>query len=403
VRILILAPRAPFPANDGASQRNLRILRWLGSRDEVTLAAFGDPSDEAASCALGASAASVVIIPRPRRSASARVVDVLLTSQPDLTRRLWSRPMIRAVRRVCSETPFDLVQIEGLEMFSLWIAAGVARKTRPRVILDEHNAEYSLQASAAAASRANGSWFGALYSSIQAGRLRRYEQNAFRLVDGVVAVSKDDELALRALRPSVRSTVVPNGVDTTSFLPAASREPGERVLFIGKMDYRPNVDAAEWLGRQIWPRVRGQRPTATLEIVGRDPTPRVVSLGGIDGVTVVGEVPDERSSFQRASLLVVPMRMGSGVRLKVLQAMATATPIVSTAPGMSGTGAVDGIHYLRGDSPGELATAVVRVLEDAALRAQLANASLDLVRSHYDWSAILPRLDEFHREIIENA
>jgi glycosyltransferase involved in cell wall biosynthesis len=311
--------------------------------------------------------------------------------------------MVRGIRRAFRETRFDLVQIEGLEMFATWVAAGVFGETAPRVILDEHNAEYALQASAAAASRANGSSIGAIYSTIQASRLARYEKTAFSLVDGVVAVSADDEKALQALRPEVRTAVVPNGVDTASFVPGMRREAGERVLFIGKLDYRPNVDAAEWFVRESWPLVRRCLPAATLDVVGRDPTTSVERLGGAEGVNVIGEVPDDRLWFQRASLLVVPMRMGSGVRLKVLQAMATATPIVSTALGMAGTNAIDGTHYLRGDTPPELASAIVTILRERELRARLASASLDLVRSRFDWRVILPRLDEFHREIVEHA
>src|SRR5207302_3746267 len=119
------------------------------------------------------SAVLTMIIPPPHRGMPARLVDLLRTSHPDLTRRLWSRAMIRSIRRALRETTFDVVQVEGLEMLPLWLAAQTACRARPRVILDEHNAEYRLQASVAAASRANGAWRGAIYSSIQAARLER--------------------------------------------------------------------------------------------------------------------------------------------------------------------------------------------------------------------------------------
>jgi glycosyltransferase involved in cell wall biosynthesis len=399
----MVAPRAPYPTIDGASQRNLQILRWLAERHDVTLVAFGDPDDATARCGLGRAASGALIIPPPRRDLRTRLVDLLLTSRPDLTRRLWSRAMVRAIRRAFRDGPYDLVQVEGLEMFETWVAAGISGGRPPRVVLDEHNAEYALQASAASASRANGSSIGGVYSTIQAARLARYEANAFGLVDGVVAVSTEDEKALRALRLDVRTSVVPNGVDTASIVPVMRREAEARALFIGKLDYRPNVDAVEWLAREIWPLVRRYLPAATLDVVGRDPTASIERLNGSAGVNVVGEVPDDRIWFQRASLLVVPMRMGSGVRLKVLQAMATGTPIVSTSLGMAGTGAVDGMHYLRGDTPAELASALVTALRDRELCSRLATSSLDLVRSGFDWRVILPRLDAFHREIVEHA
>jgi glycosyltransferase involved in cell wall biosynthesis len=399
----MLAPRVPFPPTYGAAQRNLQILRWLGARHQVTFIAYGNPGDRIASLALAESAEKVVILPPPRRQALRRILDLATSIQPDLARRLWSPAMVDAVERVLGESTFDLVQVEGLEMFSIWRSACAARRSTPAVILDEHNAEFALQTSAAAVSRHDGAWLGALYSSVQAARLRRYERNACGLVDGIVTVSTDDEAALRAIRPDVRAAVVPNGVDLAHYVPEPTYERDQRVLFIGKMDYRPNVDAVEWLCRDIWPIVRREIPSAILDIVGRDPLPRVARLGGADGVTVVGEVPDERIWFQRATLLVVPLRMGSGVRLKVLQAMATGTPIVSTRLGMAGTLAIAGTHYLPGETPKEITNQIVLALRDRGRRVGLAEASLALVRERYDWQVVLPGLDEFHRRIVGNA
>jgi glycosyltransferase involved in cell wall biosynthesis len=332
-----------------------------------------------------------------------RIVDLATSTQPDLARRLWAPEMVSAVEGVLQESRFELVQVEGLEMYSVWQSAHHACRTVPAVVLDEHNAEFALQASVASASWRDHAWPGAIYSTVQARRLRRYERDACGAVDGIVTVSKADESALRAIRPDARSTVVPNGVDVAHFEPPSRREPGERVLFIGKMDYRPNVDAVEWLCRDIWPLVRRQVPTATLDVVGRDPLPRIKRLSDADGVTVVGEVPDERDWFQQATLLVVPLRMGSGVRLKVLQAMATATPIVSTCLGMAGTLASEGTHYLGGETAEEIAGQVIVALRDGDRRSRLAGAALGLAREHYDWNVVLPGLDHFHRQIVGNA
>ncbi len=403
MRILMLAPRAPYPTTYGAALRNLHILQWLGRRHEVTLVAFGDSRDREADRVLRSHARNVYLVPPPFRSIGDRVRDLALTTHPDLTRRLWSADMIQTIESALGSARFDLVQIEGLEMYSLWLAAAARTRYRPKVILDEHNAEYALQASAAAASWRRGSLIGGAYSSIQALRLRRYERMAIRGVDGVVAVSKEDLQTIDTLSPGRRRAVVPNGVDTAEFTPVERPPPGGRALFIGKLDYRPNVDAVEWLRNDIWPRIRRSCPIATLDIVGRDPLPRVSRLGGSDGVTVVGEVADERPWFQQADLLVVPMRMGSGVRLKVLQAMATGTPIVSTTLGIAGVAAEDGNSVLIGDSSAEFARQTVRLLGDQALQRKISAAALTLVRTHFDWRVILPRLDEFIQEIVGNV
>jgi len=219
-------------------------------------------------------------------------------------------------------------------------------------------------------------------------------------VDGVVDVSPEEDAVFRDLAPGIRTAVVPNGVDLDhyDFLDDAAAR--SNVLFIGKLDYRPNVDAVEWLGAEIWPLVRQRFPTATLHVVGRDPLPPVRRLGNDAGLIVVGPVDDERAWFRQAAILAVPMRMGGGVRLKVLQALAMGTPVVSTSFGMSGVGAIDGVHYLRADSAPDFAGKLAQLLGDSALRSRLAAAGRLLVRERFDWRVIMPRLDEFHRAVL---
>jgi polysaccharide biosynthesis protein PslH len=399
VRVLILAPRAPYPPNSGAAQRNLNLLRWLGARHELTLLAFGDPEDTEAIRVLKEHSAAAVIVPPPRRSLAMRLGD-LIGSRPDLARRLWSPDLGAHLAGILKREAFDVVQIEGLEMASAWEMAGGRQGVKTRVVLDAHNAEYVLQQTAARASLGRGEVVGGAYSLVQARRLRRYERDVARAVDGVVAVSREDEAALRALDPGIRTTVVTNGVDTEYYRPGARHADGEAVLFLGKLDYRPNVDAVQWLADEIWPRVLAARPMARLLLVGRDPSPRLARLANRPGIELIGPVPDERPWFDRADLLVVPMRMGGGVRLKVVQAMAMGVPVVATPWGVAGMDVRDGVHYLRGETAAALAVQVVRALGDAALRGALSDAGRKLVSEQYDWRVVLPRLDAFYEELV---
>ena len=403
MRVLILAPRAPFPADYGAAQRNLQLVQWLGRQHDLTLLTFGDPTDQVVIRVLKASASRVEIVESPRRCLGDRVRTLLFSSEPDLASRLRSAELNRRLSQILRQTTFDLVQIEGLEMFSTWALARWSLSRLPRVVLDEHNAEYVLQGSAWHGSAPWRSLVASGYSFIQARRLRRYEQQACESVDGVVDVSPEDDQALRAIAPGLRSAVIPNGVDPDYYQPATAGSCDGSVLFIGKMDYRPNVDAAEWLAAEIWPILRRSVPNARLNIVGRDPLPRVRRLAQVPGVSVVGPVHDDRPWFGRAAVLAVPMRMGGGVRLKVLQALASGTAIVSTSFGMSGIGAVDGVHYLRGDSPVAFATGLAKALGDPTLRTNLGRAGRALAVDRFDWRVILPRLDDFHRELCDGA
>jgi len=397
VRILMLAPRVPYPPDHGAALRNLYLLRWLGVRHEVTLAGFGNPNDEEASRALRQSAHRVEIVPPPRRGPTDRLRVLFGSIGADLAYRLWSPAMIGRLRALLAEETYDAVQIEGLEMVALWNAA--RGDSRAAVIFDEHNAEYVLQASAYLASRAAGDWPGAVYSWIQAGRLRRFERQTLRSARRVIAVSEQDRAALRRLAPDVQPALIPNGVDTGYYTPLERVASHQVVLFIGKLDYRPNLDAMDWLTSQIWPRVRAAAPSARLLIVGRDAPARILRVGGRDGIEVIGPVADEREWFARADVLAVPMRMGSGVRLKVVQAMATGTPVISTTLGMSGVGARDGVHASLADTAEEFAARTVEALENPKLRADLARNGRELVVREFDWHVLLPELDRIYQSI----
>jgi glycosyltransferase involved in cell wall biosynthesis len=294
------------------------------------------------------------------------------------------------------------VQLEGFEVAGYLLGpAALRREARdfsrrlPRLIFDDHNAEYELQRSAAEVDRRTRSrWPRAAYSYVQARRLRRREALYACAADLTLTVSAEDARAIERIAPGVRPVVVANGVDCSSS-PRPGRSPVDvpTLLFTGKLDYRPNVDACEWLVREIMPLVWQDRPEARVVLAGRDPAPGVRDLAG-PRVSVTGELGEDALRAQRegAWLYVVPMRMGSGVRFKALEAMAAALPIVSTTLGASGTAAVDGEHLVTRDDSTEFATAVAALLGDAARREALGAAARGLAEREHDWSRITPRL-----------
>ncbi|MBI2939766.1 MAG: glycosyltransferase [Chloroflexi bacterium] len=269
----------------------------------------------------------------------------------------------------------------------------------PAVVLDEHNAEYVLQARAWRIALRSGHLAGAAYSLLQAWKLRRYEAASLRQVDGVVAVSEADRRALAALGPLPPCAVVPNGVDTDRYQPLPSRPAGSpRLVFTGTMSFRPNVDAVEWFVRTVWPALRRAEPNLSVAIVGREPTPAVRALGRIAGVEVVGPVPDDRPPIGSATVYIVPLRIGGGVRLKILQAMAMGVPIVSTTLGYEGIDASSGEHLLAADTPDEFAAAIRRVLHDPALAQSLGASGRALAAAHYDWRQLVPGIEQLYEE-----
>ena len=169
------------------------------------------------------------------------------------------------------------------------------------------------------------------------------------------------------------------------------------VVFDGSMDFRPNVDAARWFALEVWPLVREERPEAHFYIVGRNPVPEVQALADTPGVTVTGPVDDMRPWVAGASVYVVPMRMGGGVRLKVLQAMSIGRAIVSTAMGVEGIVARPDEDMLMARTPAEFAAAVLTLLKDPALREKLGKSARELVITRYSWDNLLPTLDSIYK------
>jgi glycosyltransferase involved in cell wall biosynthesis len=303
------------------------------------------------------------------------------------------------------------VQISSLEMmpYRQLLARG---RQRPRVVFDDLNAEYQLQRRACLTDLGQPRrWHGALYSAVQWRRLRTYEGRVCREADTVIAVSETDAAHLRRLAPGARLLVLPNGVDTTAF---AHRQPSARndgradeaptVLFTGTMDFRPNVDAMLWFAEAIWPRLHAARPGLRCLIVGKAPDARLLAAARRqDGLEVIGAVPDVRPFLAQAAVYVVPMRMGSGVRLKVLEAMAAGVPVVSTRMGLEGVAAVPGEHVLLADDPPAFAAAVLRLLADPALAARLAARARELVEERYDWTRLTPALLSLYQDLASRA
>jgi glycosyltransferase involved in cell wall biosynthesis len=292
----------------------------------------------------------------------------------------------------------DIVQIEGLEMAPYGLAARrLTDGCGPRLVYDAHNAEWVLQDRAWRTDLGRPRlWHGALYSLAQTWKLRRFERRLLGAADATVAVSARDAEALREVAPGAAIAVVPNGVDTDAYRQAdpAAVDPA-LVVFTGKMDFRPNIDAMAWFCREVWPRVRAGRPEARLAIVGRDPAPRVRALAGAD-VDVTGAVDDVRPHLARAGVVAVPLRVGGGTRLKVLEAMAMGKAIAATDLAVEGLNVRDGAEALLADTGPLLAEAVLRLMSDADLRARLGARARARAEGEYAWSALVPAIEALY-------
>jgi glycosyltransferase involved in cell wall biosynthesis len=213
----------------------------------------------------------------------------------------------------------------------------------------------------------------------------------------VVVVSHADGRALEDLVPGLESAVVPNGVDTTYYSPAdGEHETDTTLIFTGKMDFRPNVDAVLWFGQEVLPLIRKEIPGVRFNVVGRNPHPRLRHLGEESYITLTGYVDDIRPYIAQAGVYVVPLRVGGGTRLKVLEAMSMRKAVVSTSLGCEGIEVTHDQDLVIADEPRVFAKSVVELIEDRKRRRDLGLAARQLVESEHDWRQIAPLLEQVY-------
>jgi len=287
---------------------------------------------------------------------------------------------------------FDVVQVEFANMASYRYSA---RGKRPLLVLDEHNIEYDLQRRTAGTA---GGISRAVYNALNWRKLGREEMAAWQRFDGVVLTSARDADVLAKTSTRVRTAVISNGVDVEQFRPSSAAPERDRLLFFGANNYFPNHDALLYFIDEILPKVIERRPNVKLSIVGPGVQPAVLERQSAH-VEVVGFVDDLMPHLERASAVVVPLRIGGGTRLKIVEAMAKSKAIVSTRIGAEGIELDHEQDVLLADTPNDFAAQIVRVLDDPQLAARLGDSARKVAEDSYAWAAIVNRLERFYEEL----
>jgi glycosyltransferase involved in cell wall biosynthesis len=403
MRILFLSAQLPEPPHAGGTLRINGLMRGLhGAGHGVCLLAFAD-GDQLASVRekLDEFVSQISIVRPPHRSVRQRLRNLVFSNLADMERRYYSPLFERTLEGLLATHSFDLIQIESLEMA---VYLPIIQRLQPAtpVIYDSFNAEYALQRTIfETESRRLQRLPGALYSFIQWRRLTRFERSVCHAVDHTIAVSDADADAFARLAPNRPVSVIPNGINVACYSATdSSLELGQHALvFTGSMGYRPNVDGALWFADQVLPRIRAHVPDAKFFVVGSNPHSRLTVLRDRDDVEVTGWVPNVNPFLHAAAVYVIPLRMGSGTRLKVLQAMAAGRAVVSTTIGAQGLDAQDGEQLRLADTADEFAQAVVALLNAPDQRRALGQAGMAFVQAHFDWPAIVPGLLRVYDEI----
>jgi sugar transferase (PEP-CTERM/EpsH1 system associated) len=406
MKLLFLTPQLPYPPRQGTTLRNYHLLAHLARRHTVDLLTFLAPGEALTpDNPLHALCRRIAALPQPTRTTAARLRALLATPLPDMALRLESPAMHTQVRAWLADGDYDVVQVEGIELAQYMHPVD---RSRTAVVFDDHNCEYLLQQRNAFADlRRPRRWHAGLYSLVQWAKLRRYEAAACRAADAVVAVSAPDLAALQRIAPTANLVLAPNGIDPDGYQPpsAASPAPGGdfTLLFTGKMDYRPNIDAMLWFCQEVLPHIQAVAPHVHCRIVGMNPSPRLDPLRRLSNVTITGAVADIRPDLHAARAYIIPMRVGGGTRFKALEAMAAGKAIVSTTLGVEGIGVQHERDLLIGDTPADFAAQVLHLVADQAATAEittrLGRAAQEFVCAHYTWERIVPILDQVYTSL----
>lgn len=390
MRILFLSPRLCLPLVTGARIREYHLARALAARAEVTYLSFHQPDFPAPSPSELSFFHQVRLITVPGRYSPLKIARGIFDRRP-LSVLNYTTPEMKAAVAEIGKEEFDLVHVESCHMTEY---LNVLEKLRGRPVRAVHN-WHNIESEAMRRYRSTvGSFARKFYADVTARRLERLEDWILRTGFGHVVCSTREKDVLRARAPQARVTVIENGVDTERFVPVSGELARGRVVFMGTMDYYPNIEAVTWFTQKIWPRIRERFPEWQLTLVGGNPKPAVRALTNEAGVEVTGTVPDVRPYYKDAVASVVPLHTGGGTRLKILEAMASGVPVISTSLGAEGLPVVPGRNIEIVDDEAGWLPALEMVNSQQRLREERIAGGLELVRGSYDWKLLGARLYE---------
>jgi glycosyltransferase involved in cell wall biosynthesis len=401
MRLLLVYPYVPYPLNRGTYHRVFNLARELARHHEVDLFCLSAPETREHLPVFSSFCRRVHFQPFQNPPWPRLFPHRLLNPAPSSVTH-WSHPgVLPALLDFATPHHYGIVHFCDLVMWQ-YIAPLHPRALR---VMDRSRVDLLFQTE-----ELNVLNLGAkdrLLRRENLWKLARYERNVARSLAATVVCGPDDEKFSRAhIVPSAEIKVLPNGVDESffdrsKFPPEPAPDP--TILFCGAMDYSPNVSGLQWYFRECDPFVRRRLPLRRVLIVGKNPVPEVRALVQIPGVTVTGEVPDVRPYYQQSWVQMVPLLIGGGTRLKIVESLCLGTPVVSTTIGAQGLDLSSGEHLLLADQPTDFAAALGNILTNTALRSRLAEAGRAQVLAKYTWRRLGLELSSYYSALKQGA
>lgn len=389
--MLYVTHRVPYPPDKGDRIRNYYLLQYLSQRASIHLATLADePVSKEAFEALGRLCHRIEIVPQGRLERRVRAASSLLMGGTASEGAFSSSRLRSTLRSWAQNTRFQAV------FASASSVADYLRLPELRgipAIVDLVDVDSQKWLDYARTGRGLSRW---IYAT-EGNRLRRLESALADWVHAVTLVSQNEVEIYRRFQPGASVHAIPNGVDLDYFSPMPAAD-DSGCVFVGALDYRPNVDGIVWFCNEVWPEVRLRRPDARLALVGRRPVAAIQRLNAIAGVTVVGQVPDVRPYLGSATIAVVPLQIARGVQNKILEALAMGKPVVASPEAVEGLGVTSGSQLMVAEHSLDWVELITRLLEDDGTRRTLALAGRQYVEQEHRWEQCLKPIEALFLE-----
>ncbi|HHS97028.1 MAG TPA: glycosyltransferase [Chloroflexi bacterium] len=394
MRIAVFTPYLPYPPDTGGKIRSYYLLRALTERFDVDLYSvfYKPPSPENVN-ALQRACRRVTLFRLKKTWRTRDRVRRALAPLPRLVDYFHTAESLAQARQHLRDTAYDLIVADEICMTPY---AELAPEI-PRIVI-RHKVDHVHYWEVATAQP----WgLEKLLGLVEAKKLHRYERKKMPFFQAYVACSEQDASIIDRDAPGIPHLVIPNGADLSKFTPSGRKRAGDpTLLYVGSMNYYPNIDAMLYFFHEMYPSIREAVPNVRVWIVGHAPPPKILELGNLPGVTVTGTVPDPWPYYDQADVFIVPLRLGGGTRLKIIEAMAMGLPVVSTTVGAEGVEIRPGQNILIADDPESFVAAVLRLLTDRHLAKRIAEEGRRLAE-RYDWSELTRPYADLAEQVVE--
>lgn len=386
VNILMLTHVYPYPPDSGGLIVTYNVIKHeYNMGNKVIIVTFHDrdihtPLDEIA---------DVRIVVKNTQNTLPGLIRGLFSFFPYTLSKYRSRKAVRLIDRILREETIDLVDVDHLHMA---VYARHIRKIRPEIplMLREHNVETTIMERFYQQQR---NPFIKLYAWLQYLKLRAYESKAVSIFDSCLMLTENDHQRLTAMNPGINAVTISAGVDTHKYAPLQTPELDMSLVFLGTLSWLPNLDGLKWFIEDIFDRIRQEIPEVKLYIAGKDPNEQAKAFHNGRNIFVLGYVEDEREYIAQGNVFIVPLRIGGGMRIKILNAMSMGRSIVSTAIGAEGIDLENRRDIIIADKEGEFAKEIVNLLKNKSARDVLGRSARENVLNNYSWEALLKKSD----------